>query len=111
MDNEKNDFYYLDKIKNDLKFIMDHTLNKSEQDIEENEILLDSIMFRIIQISENNNHLSLDFKSKHPTIPWASIKGMRNKIVHEYGVINITIIYDTITNGIPLMYEQLLSIK
>ena len=68
-------------------------------------------MFRIIQIAENNSRLSDEFKSKYTEIPWMAIKGMRNKIVHNYGVVNMAIVYDTVTRGIPEMYEKLIKIQ
>ena len=71
----------------------------------------DSIMFRIIQIAENNNKLSDDFKNRFKNVPWLAIKGMRNKIVHNYGVVDMSIVYDTVTNGIPLMYNELIKIE
>lgn len=107
MDNVKNDIYYLDKIKGDLAFVIEHTSGKSQSDIERDPILIDSIMFRIIQIAENATKLTDSFKSSHSNVPWIAIKGMRNKIVHNYGVVNMTIVYDTVTNGIPEMYELL----
>ena len=54
MDNLKNDSYYIDRIKKDLQFI---SIQMKEVDIEElnkNEVLLDSMLFRMIQISENS---------------------------------------------------------
>ena len=68
-------------------------------------------MFRIIQIAENNSRLSDEFKSKYTEIPWMAIKGIRNKIVHNYGVVNMAIVYDTVTRGIPEMYEKLIKIQ
>ena len=111
MDEQKNNKYYLIKIISDLKFIIKHTNGKSKDEIENNDLLIDSIMFRIIQISENNNHLSDDFKKKHNEIPWTAIKGMRNRIVHDYGVVSMVIVYDTITSWIPQMYEKMLAIN
>ncbi len=67
-------------------------------------------MFRIIQISENNAKLSEEFKSKHKDVPWVAIKGMRNKIVHDYGAVNMNIIYDTVTHWIPDMCGKLIKI-
>lgn len=63
-------------------------------------------MFRIIQITENNSRLSEEFKKEYSEIPWMAIKGMRNKIVHDYGVANMLIVYDTVTRWIPEMYEK-----
>ena len=111
MDNIKNDKYYLEKIISDLEFIIEHTKGKTKNEIENNDLLVDSIMFRIIQIAENNSRLSEEFKKEYNEIPWVAIKGMRNKIVHNYGVVNMVIIYDTVTRWIPEMYEKLIKIQ
>ncbi len=50
MDNKKGYLYYLDKILTDLKFLKEHTFNKTQSDIENDEVLVDCIMFRLIQI-------------------------------------------------------------
>ena len=110
MDNVKNDKYYLEKIISDLGFIIEHTKGKTKDEIENNDLLVDSIMFRIIQIAENSR-LSEEFKKKYSEMPWVAIKGMRNKIVHDYGVVNMVIVYDTVTRWIPEMYEKLMRIQ
>lgn len=111
MEHVKNDMQYLKRIIADLKFVIDQTADKKQNDIEENPLLLDSILFRIIQIAENNNKLTEEFKQKNNQVPWLAIKGMRNKIVHNYGEINLKIVYDTVTRGIPEMYEKLIEIE
>lgn len=110
MDNIKDNQYYLDRIKTDLEFVIAHTQGKTKEEIEADELLIDSIMFRIIQIAENNSRLTDQFKVEHSEVPWIAIKGMRNKIVHDYGYVDLTIVYDTVIHGIPDMYEKLKSI-
>ena len=107
MDNVKNDPYYVEKIKTDLKFVIDHTAGKTRDEIEADELLIDSIMFRIIQVSENSGRLTEQFKALHTDVPWLAIRGMRNKIVHDYGYVDLTVVYDTVIHGIPEMYEKL----
>ncbi|MBR4767562.1 MAG: DUF86 domain-containing protein [Lachnospiraceae bacterium] len=107
MDNTKNDLYFVEKIKADLKFVIDHTAGKTKAEIESDELLLDSIMFRIVQISENNGKLSEQFKNTHEDVPWLAIKGMRNKIVHDYGYVDLAIVYDTVIHGIPELLKKL----
>ena len=51
MDNQKTDQYYVNKIITDLAFIIKHTNNLTQAELEENEILVDSVMFRLIQVS------------------------------------------------------------
>ena len=53
MDNKKNDSYYLDKIKTDLAFIVTHMKDVDLKGLSDNEVLIDSMLFRMIQISEN----------------------------------------------------------
>lgn len=110
MDNRKDNNYYLRKIITDLAFVLDHTKGLTLEELEENEILLDSVMFRLIQVSENSDKLSDDFKMRHETLPWRAMKGMRNKIVHEYGNVDLSVMYATVTNDIPQLLTELKSI-
>ena len=110
MDNIKNNEYFLKKMIVDLEFIVKHTKNLSIDEFKNDEILQDSVMFRLIQVSENSDRLKDDFKARHSTIAWRAIKGMRNRIVHDYGEVDITVVYDTVANDIPDLLEQLLSL-
>ena len=107
MDNIKTDAYYLQKMLKDVKFLLANTDNLTVQELEINEILCDSILFRLIQISENSSRLSSTFKSNHNEISWSAIKGMRNRIVHEYGDIKLEIVYQTVKEDIPDLCKQL----
>lgn len=71
------------------------------------ELLLDSIMFRLIQVSENSNKLTDSFKASFPSIPWRALKGMRNRIVHEYGNVDLDVVYNTVANDIPSLLHIL----
>ena len=101
MDNVKNDAYYINKMLKDLRFIEEKTAGITINELEENEILCDSALFRLIQISENSGKLTQKIKDEHTEIPWRAIKGMRNRIVHEYGEVDLGVVYQTITEDIP----------
>ena len=107
MDNMKNDTYYLSKIITDLEFIVKTFSPLTQKELEESEVLTDSIMFRLIQLSENSNKLSEKFKTQHNSVPWRAIKGMRNKIVHEYGDVDLSVVYNTVKNDIPYLLKIL----
>lgn len=107
MDNIKNDAYYIQKIKKDLEFVVVHMKNTDIQELNENEILLDSMLFRMIQISENAKKLSDDYKLSHRYVPWNALSGMRNRIVHDYGNVDLNVIYETLKNDIPELLELL----
>lgn len=107
MDNKKDNRYYIKKITSDLAFVIEHTKGLSQEELECDEVLVDSVMFRLIQISENSDKLTNEFKENYNFIPWRAMKGMRNKIVHEYGNVDLAVVYNTIKNDIPLLLGQL----
>ena len=85
----------------DISYIIEKTKNISLEKLEEDETLCDSVLFRLIQISENSLRLSPEFKKRYDEIPWQAIKGMRNKIVHEYGNVDFSVVYDTVKYDFP----------
>ncbi len=108
MDNPKDNEYYSKKIADDLRFMIAHTEGLSYEELLENEVLLDSIMFRLIQVSENSEKLTEDFKAKYSAIPWRAMKGMRNRIVHQYGDVDLSIIYETVLHDIPVLLQTII---
>lgn len=42
-----------------------------------------------------------------PEIPWAVMRGMRNRIVHGYYQVDATIVWDTCQNDLPPLIEPL----
>lgn len=88
-----------------FSFIMKHMRDVSQDDLGQNEVLLDSMMFRLIQISENAKKLSDTYKVVHKDIPWTAIYGLRNRIVHDYGNVDLSIVYSTLKDDIPQIIE------
>lgn len=111
MDNVKTDRYYTDKIISDLSFVLAHTDGLTQDELESNEVLVDSVMFRLIRVSKNSGKLSDAFKASHSSIPWRAVKGLRNRIVHEYGNVDMSVIYNTLKNDIPVLIEELKNIR
>ena len=108
MDNVKNDNYYAGKIEEDLAFIVKHTKDISIEELNANEILLDSMLFRLIQISENAKRLSDEYKESRNSVPWLAIFGLRNRIVHDYGNVDLNIVYTTLKQDIPVLLDLLI---
>lgn len=49
--------------------------------------------------------LNSDFIKKHGKVPWDNIKGMRNRVAHGYGTINLNKVWDTATNDIETLHN------
>ncbi len=107
---EKNNDYYLMKTISEIDTIFDYSKDINLDNLSENPAVLDGIVFRMIQMSEHMNNISQDFKYAHPNIDWISIKGFRNRLVHNYGGVDLNFVYKAIKEDIPKLKNDLLEI-
>jgi uncharacterized protein with HEPN domain len=49
--------------------------------------------------------------TNYPSIPWSSIKGMRNRMAHGYFEIDTDVVFDTLKNDIPPLLMVIRQIK
>ena len=96
----KDNRYYLSKMKENVDFILSHMDGVNKQQLEDDPVLLDSMMLRLVQISEKARNLTDEFRNKNQHIPWTDIYGLRNRIVHDYGHVDLSIVYDTLTHDV-----------
>lgn len=107
MDNVKDNSYYIKKIIEHIDFVLQNTDGLSLNQMKDNEILIDSVMFRFIQIAEAAQELTPSFKEKTTSLPWHQLNGIRNRIVHAYDIIRIEIIYETIKKDLKPFRDNL----
>ena len=101
MDNVKTPKYYIDKILKDIEFCINNLNDVTIEKFNEDEVLSSAISFKFVQISENVKKLPNKIYDIYPNVPWMKISGLRNRIVHDYGSIQLDIIYDTVKNNLP----------
>ena len=58
-------------------------------------------------VGEAASKISDETQQAHPEIPWPSIIGMRNRLVHGYGSIRLGVVWRTVKEDIPALAEQL----
>lgn len=44
-----------------------------------------------------------DFAAAHPEIPWAQMRGMRNRMAHGYFDIDLNIVWQTVQSSLPIL--------
>lgn len=108
MDNIKDDDYYIKKVIENIDIIISYSSGLSFDEFIKDELIIDAIMFRLIQMVENTNRISKEYKEKHFDIDWNLIKGFRNGIVHEYGNTDYAIVYEIVTSDIYELKRALL---
>ena len=68
---------------------------------------INACAFLIGQIGESIKKLSDDFINKNAEIPWRNIRGMRNRIIHDYESIDLEILWVTSSENIKILANQL----
>lgn len=63
---------------------------------------------RFIEIAgEAAHHVSDEFKSRNPEIPWVKISGMRNHLVHGYMNTDNEVVWKAVVEDAPTLIAQL----
>jgi uncharacterized protein with HEPN domain len=63
--------------------------------------------FDLLQLGELAGIVDNEFKKEHSEIAWIDIKGVRNRMAHDYEGVNLNIFWDIIFNDIPSLHKQL----
>jgi uncharacterized protein with HEPN domain len=75
-------------------------------------IVVDAVIRNIEIIGEASKNVPDEIKEKYPEIPWRKLAGIRNRIVHEYFGVDISIIWFIISQELePLKLELLNALK
>jgi uncharacterized protein with HEPN domain len=93
------DMYYA------LRKILSFTQGLDKQAFIEDEKTQSSVLYQLVIIGEAVNRLSDTFKNQYSQIPFSEIRGMRNRVVHEYKEVDCDIIWEAIQSDIPLLLE------
>ena len=63
--------------------------------------------FTVSRIGELVKEITDETINKYKEIPWNSIKGMRNRIVHDYDNVDLSVLWGTIKESLPELKNKL----
>ena len=61
-------------------------------------------------IGEATKNLSKDLRKRNAQVPWKTIAGMRDKLIHEYFGVNIDLVWTAVQEKIPQLKKEIKSI-
>ena len=76
-------------------------------DFSTNSLVIDAVVRNIEIIGEVSKNVPNELKLKTNEIPWHKLAGIRNRIVHEYFGVDVSIIWFIIEKELPLLKQQL----
>jgi uncharacterized protein with HEPN domain len=90
--------------------ILKYTSNITYNEFKNNSMMVEACIFNLSQIGELANKLDKVYINEHSDIPWFKIKGLRNRIVHDYEGVNLNLIWEIIDVDIKILRKQLMKL-
>jgi len=104
---QDRDYVFVSRMLDFSKRIVRRTAGISINDFLENNDLQDMILYAIGQVGENANAVSDTIRDAYPDMLWNAVIGIRNRVFHSYGDIDMTIVFEAVIGHIPLLIQQL----
>ena len=93
--------------------VLEYSSGVSEEQFLANQMLQDAVVRNIEIIGEAAKNLleaGPEFGARYPSIPFAQIYGMRNRVAHGYFAVSATMIWDSVQVDIPELRQQIVRV-
>ena len=74
-------------------------------------IIQDAVIRNFEIIGEAVKNLPQDFREKYPYINWRGASGMRDKLIHGYFGIDLSILWNTAKKDLPQFSREIIEIR
>ncbi|MDD1689210.1 MAG: DUF86 domain-containing protein [Methanoregula sp.] len=83
--------------------IHDFTSGMSKNDLAEDNKTRSAVLYKFAVMGEATKLLPDHIRAQYPDIPWRSIAGLRDKVIHGYIGVDYELLWTTIDTKIPLV--------
>ena len=90
-----------------IQSIKEFTQNMDYGDFIKDKKTRDAVVRNLEVIGEATKNIPDEIKEMYPGINWKVIAGMRDKLIHEYFGVSNQIVWETITNDLPMFESQI----
>ena len=108
---EKEDIIFVKHILDSISAIKEFSVNLSKEELSLNRLKQNAIVREIEIIGEASKNISNKTKDMHQEVKWKEIAGTRDKMIHHYFGIDITLIWEIIKEDIPILEKQMQGIN
>jgi len=107
---KRSDIDYLQDMLEAISRISKYCKKLSYEDFLEDTRTQDAVVRNIEIIGEAVKNLHEPLKQEYSDVPWKSIAGIRDRLIHDYFGVNWDIVWDVIKNDIPDLAVKVKSI-
>ncbi len=80
---------------------------RTREDLSRDRMLLLALIKEIEIVGEAATQISEESRKALPQIPWPKIVAMRNRLIHAYADVDLSILWDTLTGALPELLREL----
>ena len=95
--------HMLDAAREALSFVA----GRNSEDLGRDRMLVLALVKEIEIIGEAASRISDESRKALPRIPWPKIIAMRNRLIHAYADVDLSIVWDTLTGARPELLREL----
>ena len=106
----RDDTVFLVDMLNHAREAVELLENSSLDDLKSDRVTELAVRKLVEIVGEAANRTSATTREHHPEIAWPQIIGVRNRLVHGYDVVDLSILRDIVQNDLPPLVEQLTSV-
>lgn len=70
-----------------------------------------AVKYTLQTLAESTQRLPDDLKARHPHINWAAIAGLRNRLVHDYLGIELTLLWEIVEKDLGPLREAVEALR
>ena len=105
--NDKDYKMYIEDMLESIEYISKFLQNIDEIQFSQNVQLQDAVIRRLGIIGEAATRLPNDIREKAPKIPWKSVVGLRNIVIHEYSKVSLGKVWEVVQEDLLPLKEEL----
>lgn len=100
----------LKKVNNYINELKDFTNGYDYDKFCKDRKTINACVFDLSQIGELVSKFSQEFLDEYKNVDWRGLKALRNRIVHDYDGINLTMVWEVIDNEIAILQYDIQNI-